>query len=716
MIPLLTRLRRVPYVPQLEATECGAASLAMVLAHHGSPVSLQALREACGVSRDGATALDVVKAARQHGLEAKALKAGTVEALACVPLPAILHWEMNHFLVLERLDARGADLVDPAHGRRRVSRDELGRAFSGVVIRATPGPAFRRRPASSRSREAYLRLTRGAGGPVAVMLASALALELLGLFFPAATGLVVDFVVRPRQERWVTVLAISFVVALLLRVAITVARDRLLRGLEARLEVEVSAGLLRHLLALPTNFFAQRGTGDLLSRVGSLLAAREVFARVILAGFDALLVLVYGTMMLLYDVRLGGVVVGLEIAILVVSIVGRRRARPAAIARQAASATASGALVQAFADPETAKAFGAEATLLARYGSARARELNAKVALERALEGGQHALAVLGAVGGAAVLLLGGRAVLDDRMTIGTLSSFVALQSLLAPALHRVVGAVKDLADLGPVLDRVDDVFETAPEPTGTFVPDRILGAITFEDVSFRYGAKGKWLLDRVSFHVEPGERVAFVGASGAGKSTLLKLILGFVQPASGRILIDGRDLREYDLDALRSAMGAVMAGGAFFDESVFDNVTLGAPAATPAELRGALRAASVEDVVDALPEGPLTKLGANASRLSGGQRQRLLIARALVKNPRVLLLDEASSALDAALERRVLAWLSQLRCTMIVVAHRLSAIALADRVLVLEGGRIVQEGSYRELIARPGPFQALARATEVAA
>lgn len=707
---------RVPFVPQLEATECGAASLAMLLAYHGSAVSLQELREACAISRDGASALDVVKAAKKYGLTAKALKAESVDALAGVPLPAILHWEMNHFLVLERLDARGADLVDPAHGRRRVSRDELGRAFSGVVITGTPGPAFVHRRASSRSAEAYRRLVRGAGGPVAVMLASALVLEMLGLFFPAATGLVVDFVVRPRQERWIAVIAIAFAVALSLRVAVTVARDRLLRGLEARLEIEVSAGLVRHLLSLPTKFFAQRGTGDLLGRVGSLLAARETFTRVVLAAFDVLLVVVYGTMMLLYDVRLGGVVVLLEVLTLAVSVAGRRRARPAAIARQAAAARASGALVQAFTDPETAKAFGAEPTLLARYGSARARELNAKVDVQLALEGGQHALALLGALGGAAVMLLGGRAVLDDRMTIGTLSSFVALQSLLSPALHRVVGALQDLADLAPVLDRVDDVFETTPEASGTLVPERFVGAITFDEVSFRYGAKGPMLLDRVSFHVAPGERVAFVGASGAGKSTILKLVLGFVQPTSGRILIDGRDLREYDLDALRSAMGAVMAGGAFFDESVFDNVTLGAPEATPAELSGALRAACVADVVDGLPEGPLTKLGTNASRLSGGQRQRLLLARALVKNPRVLLLDEASSALDAALEQRIQAWLSQLQCTMIIVAHRLSAVALADRILVLSGGRIVEEGSFRQLASRPGVFQAIVRTTEVAA
>ncbi len=682
--------KRVPFVPQMEVTECGAASLGMVLAHHACHVPLAELRAACGVSRDGASALDVVKAARRYGLVTKALKVERVERLGALPLPAILHWEFNHFLVLERIDHEGADLVDPAFGRRRVSRRELERAFTGVAVTALPGPGFATRRRVFRGAATYRRLLDGALPPLLVTTASALLLEALGLFIPAASGFVVDFVIRPRQERWLGILAVAFALFLVLRAALQIGRERILGGIEARLEVGLSAALVKHLVSLPTAFFAQRGVGDLLHRVSALLAARETFSRVLVAGFDLVLVGAYGALMVLYDLRLGGAVVLLQLLAVAVTVLARRRGRPAAATRQIASARAQAALVHAFADPETSKAFGAEGVLLERYAAARAHQLNANVDVAMALEPSQHALAILGAVSSALVLGVGGEAVLGDRMTLGTLTSFLALQTLLGPPLQRVVQAFQDLADLGPILDRVDDVFETAPEPTGTWAPERVFGAITFENVSFRYGTKGPMLLDDVSFHIAPGERVAFVGASGVGKSTILKLLLGFVKPSMGRILIDGRDLADFDLGALRSSIGAVLAGGSFFEESVFDNVALGSPEATLDDVRDALSAACAEDVVEGLPRGALTCLGTGATRLSGGQRQRLLLARALARRPSMLLLDEASSALDAGLEERIQTALAEVPATMVIVAHRPSAVALADRVLVLDKGRVV--------------------------
>jgi ATP-binding cassette subfamily B protein len=628
-------------------------------------------------------------------------------------LPAIIHWELNHFLVLERVHGGGADLVDPAIGRRHVSSEELGRAFTGIVLELMPGDEFEKRKRPRRSAQAYKGLLARLAWPITVMIASAFLLEIFALLFPAATSLVVDFVVRPRQESWIAILAVAFGGAVALRAAIAIARDRILGGLEARLDLELAATLVKHLLALPTAFFANRGTGDLLSRVGGLLGTREMFGRVFLAGFDVLLVIAYAALMLLYDPRLGGLIVGLQLLMVLVTTLGRGRVRTALTARLLAAGRAHSTLVQAFADPETAKAFRAETLLASRYGAARSGELNARAEGERALELSKHSLAVFEAVGAALVLWVGGRAVLDDRMTLGVLASFLAIQTLLTAPLLRIVAALRDLAGLGPRLDRVDDILNAAPEPGGTYIPDDIEGAVTFENVSFRYGRSGPLLLDGVSFHMDAGERVAIAGASGAGKSTILRLVLGFIQPTSGRIWLDGRDLREYDLNALRSSIGTVLASGAFFDETVFDNVTLGAPGATATQVRVALEAACVSEVVDGLPRGALTRLGAGASRLSGGQRQRLLLTRALVKSPTMLLLDEASSALDAELELRVQAYLARMRCTMIVIAHRLSAVTFADRVLFLEKGKIVQDGPFALLARQPGPVQNLVRASE---
>jgi ABC-type bacteriocin/lantibiotic exporter with double-glycine peptidase domain len=695
----------------MEVTECGAACLGMVLGYHRCHVPLGELREACAVSRDGTSALDIVRAARTYGLEPDALQLD-VEDLDALELPAILHWGFNHFLILERVRRDGADLIDPALGRRFVSTEELETTFTGVAIVFTRTLAFRERARSGRSMRAYRDLIRGSGGVVRVTLLAAVLLEVIGLLFPAATALVVDFIIRPRQERWILILALAFAVAVALRAGVTLARDRILGGIEARLNIELAATLVKHLMSLPAAFFSSRGVGELLNRVGALLSARDAFARVFLAGFDVLLAAAYAAMMLLFDPRLGSIIVGLYVAMVLAMFVGRRKLRGANATRLIAAGKAHAALVQAFADPEVSKAFRAEPILVDRYRSARTKELTARAESERVLELPKHALAVAEVLSAAIVLWLGGRAVLADRMTLGVLSSFLAIQALLAPPMLRIVSVLRDAGDIGPLLDSVDDVLETAPEPTSNYIPKQIEGALEFQKVSFRYGRKGPLLLDEVSFRVDAGERVAIAGVSGAGKSTILRLVLGFIQPVSGTILLDGRDLREYNLDALRSSIGTVLASGTFFDESVFDNVTLGAPEATPEDVKRALDAACVGDVVDGLPRGVLSRLGAGAGRLSGGQRQRLLLTRALVKNPTMLLLDEASSALDAELERRVQNYLSRMRCTMLVVAHRLSAISFADRILFLSEGKIVQDGSYALLMRQSGPLNDFVRAS----
>jgi ABC-type bacteriocin/lantibiotic exporter with double-glycine peptidase domain len=694
----------------MEMAECGAACLSMILSYHGCHVPLSEVRDICGVSRDGLSALDLVKAARHYNLSPQALRV-EVDALEEVTLPAIMHWGLNHFVVLERLHRDGADLVDPGLGRRRVTSEELDESFTGIILELTPAEGFQRRRHRAPSIDSYRGVLKKIPSVVLVTMLSAVLLELLGIIFPAATAIVVDFVIRPRQAQWVPVLALAFLVAIALRLGVTLARDRIVAGIEAQMNVELGATLVKHILSLPTSFFATRAVGELLNRVGSLLVARDSFSRILVACFDALLVVAYGVVMLLFDPRLGILVTGIYAAMALATLVGRGRLANATARRLVAAGQAQAALVQAFADPEVLKAFRVQSNLVARYATARARELSSRAEGERALEPSKYALAIAETLTFALVLLLGGKLVLADKMTIGVLSSFLAIQALIAAPMLRVVNVLRDIGDIGPLLASVDDVLSIAPEPTSTFVPDRIEGSIAFENVSFRYGPKGQPLLDDVSFKISAGERVAIAGGSGAGKSTILKLVLGFIQPTAGRVLLDGRDLRDYNLDALRSSIGTVLAGGTFFDETVFDNLSLGAPEVTPAQVRAALNAACVAQVVDGLPRGALSRLGAGAKRLSGGQRQRLLLARALAKSPTMLLLDEASSALDAELERRVQKHLSRLRCTMLIVAHRLSAISFADRVLFLSGGKIAQDGPYRSLIRQPGPLRDFVRA-----
>jgi len=342
--------------------------------------------------------------------------------------------------------------------------------------------------------------------------------------------------------------------------------------------------------------------------------------------------------------------------------------------------------------------------------SAHAEELNASARGRRAAEAPQQLIQFIDGLGLALVLWIGGHAVIAEQISIGVLSSFVAVEALLRRPTQGFVNMLVELGRLSSKLDRIDDVLDTTPEPHGELAPERIEGRITFENVSFRYGPKSPVILDSVSFDVRPKERVAIVGRSGSGKSTILKLVLGVLRPTAGRVFVDGRDVSEYEPGALRRRIGTVLAAGTFFDEPVLENIALGAGQADVDSVRRAADAACIDDVVRALPNGYQTALRGGARQLSGGQRQRLLLARALVKEPDVLLLDEASSALDRELESRVHSYLDVLECTMLLVAHRASAIRLATRVLVLERGKIAQQGTREELGRKPGPFVDLMR------
>jgi ATP-binding cassette subfamily B protein len=687
----------------MAATECGAASLAMVLAYYGSHVPLEALREACNVSRDGCNALDLVNGGNQFGLTTAAFKIG-LRALGKVPTPAILHWDLCHFVVLESLDHRGANLVDPAVGRARITLEELSRHFTGIVLVPTPNAHFRAQAKSHRGLAKYRAALRVALRPLRMMLVSALVLELVALVQPAIAQLVVDFIIRPKQGRWLIPVCIAYASALLLRTLLVLARDRILSGLTARLDLELGMEFLRHLTSLPAPFFFQRGVGELTSRMQVLLGVRESMTTIALGAFDGLLTGAYGLLLVGSAPKLGALVVGFVAVRLAILTAFKPRIRAHATAASIASAWTESALVSAFDDPETQKAFGAQALLFGRYCAQRSAELNAIALGRRAVEASQQVIALLDGIGLALILVIGGRAVMQETMTIGVLSSFIAVEALLRRPSQSFANMFLEFGRLAPKLDRIDDVFDAPLEPRGLLAPPRLEGAITFENVSFRYGPNGPLILDGLSFRIAPGERVAIVGGSGSGKSTILKLILGTLRPTTGRIFLDGQDLAAYDPRAVRRRIGSVGAAGSFFEEPVLDNIAIGAPDADADAVRRAAEVAAVDDVIRALPRGYQTELYRGARHLSGGQRQRLLLARALAKRPDILLLDEASSALDLDLEATIQARLDTLRCTILLVAHRASALRLARRLLVLSSGKLVQEGTWDELTAQPGP------------
>ncbi len=699
------------FVPQMEATECGAASLAMVLGWHGHHAALPELRAACGVSRDGASALALVRAARTYGLEAVGVKAGLAD-LPGLPCPAILHWGFDHFLVLERASARGAVLVDPASGRRRASRAELDRNFTGAALLFQPGPTFRTRPRTRPSLARYRRVLRESLPALAQVALAALALQVVGLAPPVASQILLDRVILPRQEAWLWGLAVVLGLAASASTLLALVQGRVVQSLAARLDLALGTGFVGHLLHLPWAFFLQRETGDLLARLRSNAAVRDFLGgQAMRALLDGALAVAAAALMVAYSPRLGGLVIlfGLVQAAFLLGI--RDRTRQLAASELASAGRESGALVEALSGFEALKACGAAPRAVMRWAHRMTARMDHTVARHTLDLAFGTFMTLLRSGTGAVVFLAGGREVLAQRMTLGVFTAFLALQGLFMAPLMALLEALDHLLFLGVHLQRLDDVLDTPAEPSGTRDPGRLRGAVHLEDVRLRHAPGAPEVLRGITLDLRPGEKVALVGPSGAGKSTLARVLLGLHRPTAGRVALDGMDLAGLNLAKVRAQMGVVLQEPFLFDATVAENLAPGGSVPPPDRIRAALRAACVEDVVDALPGGWHCRLGENGAILSGGQRQRLCLARALACDPAILLLDEATSSVDLATEARIHANLAALGCTRIVIAHRLATVRDADRVLVMEAGRIVQEGSFEALRRAPGPLRDLAAA-----
>jgi ATP-binding cassette, subfamily B, bacterial len=704
-------MRSVPYIASMEMAECGATSLAMVLAFHGRHVPLSVVREQCGVSRDGTSAYAIARVAQRHGLSVQALRLEPSH-LWDTRLPAILHWEFNHFVVLERVTRSGAVIVDPNDGRRLVSHEELGRSFTGVTLTFQPGPDFRRLRRTRPSLGRYKHLIRRSLPALGIILGASSLLDAVGLIFPAANQILIDFVVGPRQTRWLWALAATLAGATITRTLLLVLRGWIVLSLQFVLDMSLMAWFVDHLMHLPISFFQTRTPGDLVRRVEDNTTLRDIVTnRAVTALLDSVLLVGYGAMMLAYDFRLGAVVVALAALRLALLVGVRDKIRHVATTELAAMGREGGALLEALSAPEATKAFGIEALMVAKVVDQMVPRINAGIARRRIASGVGYLTAFMDGASKAVIVWFGGRQVLMENMTIGVLSSFLMLQMLFSSPIESLIQVLGDLEFMGRQLRRLDDVLETAIEASGTEDPGRLRGAIRLEHVSYRYAADGPFVVKDINVEICPGEKVAFVGRSGAGKSTLAKLILGMYPPSEGSVRVDGRDLRTLDLSKVREQFGVVLQEPFLFDDTVRANLSADDEHLSIEPLRHAAQIACVDQIIEGMPGGYDARVGASGSRLSGGQRQLLAIARAIARQPAIVLLDEATSSLDLTTEQRVHANLRYVASTRIVIAHRLATVMDADRIFVLEGGRIVDQGRYAELAARPGIFQELVRA-----
>lgn len=694
---------RVQPVLQMEAAECGVACLAMILGHYSCWTPLHELRDRCGTSRDGNSALALVQAARALGLVATGAKLDP-SSLIRLALPAVLHWELNHFVVIERVHARGITIVDPAMGRRFVDAAGVDQAFTGVAIQFRPGPALRRRKRRSLSYERYRSALMRAKDTLAFVLLGNLVSQLLAMIFPAASQFFIDQVIVPDRRQWIVPTLIVMAIAAIGKVAVAVLQRKSQALLHAKVGLELTSELGQRLLRLPLSFLDSRSQGELISRVQMQSSLQALIARTVQAVFDLLLVTMLTALMLAYHLRLGALV----LALMALRIVVVRKFRAVTEHNFSAELSVRGreqsAFIEATASPEVVRGLNIEERIANRY-EVRVREHAAVAIRSQLLE--KRLAAWMSIVSGAmqaAVLWYGGQFVVAGEMSVGVFAGFLAIRELLESPLAGLVALFESLIELRGAFERADEVFQVEPEHFGTRSAARVMGRIELRNVGFRYGSGGAWVLRHVNMTVEPGEHIVIVGHSGGGKSTLGKIICAALRPTEGEVLLDGQPITSYDGASLAARFGVVLQDPLILAGTMTDALRVRVPGATADMLERAVAQAAFASVIERMPHGAETKLLPRGTNLSGGERQRLALAQALVGDPAILLLDEATCALDPETEQQVLDQLERLQATIISIAHKSSVIARGQRTFSVEGGTVnerhaqaSQHGQLRE-------------------
>ncbi|MET8284522.1 NHLP family bacteriocin export ABC transporter peptidase/permease/ATPase subunit [Streptomyces sp. NPDC005132] len=710
---------RTPTVLQMEAVECGAASLAMVLGHHGRYIPLEELRIACGVSRDGSRASNLLKAARGYGLTAKGMQMDTA-ALAEVQAPAILFWEFNHYVVYDgmgrRLGRRGVHINDPGKGRRFVPMEDFDTSFTGVVLVMEPGPDFRaggRRPGILGAMPARLRGTSGTM-PAAVL--ASLLLVAVGAAVPALSRTYIDTYLIGGQTSLLGVLFASMGACVLLTVLLTwLQQANLLHGRIISSTLS-SARFLRHLLRLPVTFFSQRSPADLVQRLQSNDAVAETLARdLAAAGVDAVVVVLYAVLLYTYDPQLTAVGIGVALLnVVAMRVVIRLRATRTAKLR-ADSARLTNTAYTGLQLIETMKATGGEDGYFRKWAGQHATTLEEQQRLGVPSAWLGVVAPTLATLNSALILWIGGLRAMEGHISVGLLVAFQALVTRFTAPLTRLNGVAGRIQDFAADVARLKDVENFQADPlyarSGTGDSTRRLhGHVELENITFGYSPLDKPLLTGFSLTVGPGRQVALVGGSGSGKSTVSRLISGLYTPWEGTIRIDGQRLEDIPRGALAASVSFVDQDVFLFEGTVRDNVALWDPSITDDAVVTALRDAALYDVVVRRPGGIHSRVEQDGRNFSGGQRQRLEIARALVRRPSILVLDEVTSALDAETEQTVIDNLRKRGCACVVIAHRLSTVRDSDEIVVLQHGTIVERGRHDALVAAGGPYAELVR------
>jgi ATP-binding cassette, subfamily B, bacterial CvaB/MchF/RaxB len=693
----LTWTQKLPMVYQTEAAECGLACLAMIAGYHGAQIDMPALRQRFSLSLRGATLAHIIKFAGALELTGRPLRI-ELEDLGYLKTPCILHWKMDHFVVLKKVTRKHIFLHDPAMGPRRISHAEANRDFTGVALELTPTPSFAPRDERQplRLRDLIGRIV-GLKRALSQIFVLAAALELFSIISPLFLQLTVDKVVTAFDRNLLPTLGIGFMLLIGLQAALGALRSWTTLYFGTSLKLQWYANLFSHLVRLPVSFFEKRYFGDVMSRFeGAEAIQRTLTNNSIEAVLDGLISVFVLVVMFVYSSKLAVVVVAsvaLYVALRNLAYLPLRKSMEEQIIRLSKQ---QGFLIETLRGIRTIKVLGREDGRKTRWMNLLADSTNAQVATERLNLLFKAANSLIFGLQSVAVVWAGATLVLSGHFTIGMLFAFVAYQEQFKGRITALVDRFYEFRMLSLQVQRLADIALAKPEFTNFDLPPANAedASITVDRLFFRYSDTEPWLLEDVSLRVAPGECVAIVGPSGAGKSTLLKLIAGLLCPQSGEVVVNGHSVSS-GRAAVTGNVGFVLQDDCLFAGTIADNIAFASDVADMERVEECARLACLDDEIKAMPMGYSTLVGDMGSALSGGQQQRLLLARALYPKPAILVLDEATSHLDVPTEQRIAAILAELRMTRIFAAHRPDTIQIADRVITISRSGKVSAGSH---------------------
>lgn len=711
---------KTPTVLQMEATECGAASLAILMAYYGKIVPLEELRSECGVTRDGSKASNIAKAARKYGFVAKGFRKEPA-GLKDLALPMILFWNFNHFVVLEGIRKGRVYLNDPAVGPKVVAEAELDQSFTGVALSFEPTPDFE--PGGTRPSLvlALKRRLSNSKSALAYVILAGLFLVIPGLAIPTFSKIFIDHILIRESFDWIRPLLIGMGLTALLRAGLTWLQESYLLRFETKLAISASAQFFHHVFRLPIDFFAQRYGGEIGSRIRLNDKVAQILSGELATNtLNLLMIFFYAVLMFQYDIRL--TLAGVSIALFnlfALRFVSRKRVDINQRLLQE-EGKLLGNTMSGLQMIETLKASGGESDFFAQWAGYQAKVITAQQKMGFSTQFLSAVPPLLMAVNNVAILALGGMRVMDGHLTVGMLVAYQSLMMSFLEPVNSMVDLGSKLQETDGDLKRLDDVYHYPKDPRFSgdscgnddlaHCPTKLSGRLDLVSVTFGYGKLDPPLIEDFNLSLKPGTRVALVGGSGSGKSTIARLVAGLYEPWSGEILFDGKPRHHFPGRVLSNSIGVVDQEIFLFGGPMRENLTLWDDTLPEARIVRASKEALIHEDIASRPGGYDLLVAEGGSNFSGGQRQRMEIARALAAAPVILILDEATSALDPNTEKIIDDNIRRRGIACLIIAHRLSTIRDCDEIIVLEGGRVVQRGTHDDMIKVDGPYAELIR------